>query len=42
MMANQALAAAPPANDLKHSGLVNVVDVEIVINAVLKLGCSAN
>ena len=39
-MINQALGIAAAANDLNHDGIVNVVDVQIVINAALSLGCS--
>ena len=38
---NQALGALPAANDLNGDGAVNVVDVQIVINAVLGLGCTS-
>jgi hypothetical protein len=37
---NEALGTFAPANDLNNDGVVNVVDVEIVINAVLNLGCT--
>jgi parallel beta-helix repeat protein len=40
-IANQALGVAKPTNDLNGDGIVNSVDLQIVINAVLKLGCSA-
>lgn len=32
---------ACPVNDLNGDGVVNVLDVEIVINAALGLGCAA-
>jgi hypothetical protein len=37
---NQALGKAPAANDVNRDGVVNVIDVQIVINAVLGLGCT--
>jgi hypothetical protein len=37
---NEALGIAPPVDSLHGIGLVNVVDVEIVMNAALGLGCS--
>jgi len=40
-MLNEALGTAAPANDLSGDGMVNVGDVQIEVNAVLKLGCSA-
>jgi hypothetical protein len=38
---NEALGSAPPANDLDMDGSVNIVDVQIVLDAVLGSGCSA-
>jgi uncharacterized protein (TIGR03437 family) len=38
---NEALGAASSANDLNVDEVVNVVDLQIVLNAVLNLGCSA-
>ena len=40
LMVNQSLGLAP-ANDLDNDKIVNVVDIQIVVNAVLKLGCEA-
>jgi hypothetical protein len=37
---DEALGVAPAANDLNGDGVVNAVDVQIVINAALGLGCS--
>jgi len=37
---NQALGTAPPANDVNGDQVVNAIDVQIVINAVLNLGCT--
>jgi len=37
---SEALGAASPANDLNGDGVVNVVDVQIVLNGVLNLGCT--
>jgi hypothetical protein len=39
-MINQALGGMAATNDLDGDQVVNVVDVQLVINAVLKLGCS--
>jgi hypothetical protein len=39
---NQALGGSQAASDLSGDGVVNLVDVQIVINAVLSLGCSAS
>jgi hypothetical protein len=39
---NEALGVAPPANDLNGDSIVNVLDVQIVMNAVMGLGCSAS
>jgi uncharacterized repeat protein (TIGR01451 family) len=39
---NEALGVAPPANDLNGDSMVNVLDVQIVMNAVMGLGCSAS
>jgi hypothetical protein len=38
-MVNQALGVAYPLDDVNHDGVVNAVDVQLVINAVLGLGC---
>jgi hypothetical protein len=38
---NQALGSAAPANDLNNDGVVNVVDIQLVIDAVLNFGCQA-
>jgi RHS repeat-associated protein len=40
LMINQALGAAHPANDLNQDGIVNVIDVQIVLAAALGLGCT--
>jgi hypothetical protein len=37
---NEALGAFSPVNDLNSDGVVNVVDIQIVINAILNLGCT--
>ena len=37
---NEALGAAAAVDDLNSDSVVNVVDVQIVVNAVLHLGCS--
>jgi hypothetical protein len=39
-LVNEALGIAPPLNSLQGGGAVNLVDAQIVLNAVLKLGCS--
>jgi hypothetical protein len=39
-MINEALGGTPALNDSNGDGAVNVVDVQIVINAVLNLGCT--
>jgi hypothetical protein len=39
---NEALGIAPPANDLSGDGIVDIVDLQIVINAALGKGCSAS
>ena len=39
-MVNQALGKSPAANDLNGDHVVNAVDIRIVINAVLNLGCT--
>lgn len=39
---NQALGVTPAVNDLSNDGWVNVVDIQIVINAVVGLGCAAD
>lgn len=36
----EALGEVPPANTLNDDGIVNVVDVQIVLNAALHLGCT--
>jgi hypothetical protein len=36
---DEALGAMQPTNDLNGDGTVNVVDVQIVMNAALNLGC---
>jgi hypothetical protein len=38
---SEGLGVAKPINDVSGDGAVNVVDVQIVINAALNLGCSA-
>ena len=40
-MINEILGENAPANDLNGDGVVNVVDLQIVINAAIQLGCSA-
>jgi trimeric autotransporter adhesin len=37
---NEALGVAAAIDDLNSDGVVNVADVQIVVNAVLRLGCS--
>jgi len=37
---NEALGLASPLNSLQGGGVVNIVDVQILVNAVLGLGCS--
>jgi hypothetical protein len=39
---NEALGVTTPANDLNGDGTVNVVDLQIVTNAVLGQSCSAS
>ncbi|HUB79014.1 MAG TPA: hypothetical protein VMB03_09475 [Bryobacteraceae bacterium] len=39
LMINEALGAAYPADDLNHDGIVNVIDIQIVLNAALGNGC---
>jgi uncharacterized protein (TIGR03437 family) len=41
-MVNEALGVTSPANDLNGDGVANVVDLLIVMNAALNLGCSAS
>ena len=36
----EALGLAPAINDLSQDGAVNVIDVQIVMNALLGKGCS--
>jgi len=38
---NQALGMAPAVNDLNQSGRVDVVDIQLVIDSMLGLGCEA-
>jgi len=40
-MVNQVLGQSPPSNDLNYDNVVNVADIQLVVNAVLNLGCSA-
>ncbi len=40
-MINEALGTIQAANDLNNDGVLNVVDIQIAIDAVLGLGCSA-
>jgi hypothetical protein len=40
-MVNQALGTATPVNDLNQDKIVNVIDVQIVMNAAKGLSCSA-
>jgi len=37
---NEALGVVPAIDDLNSDGVVNVADLQIVVNAVLHLGCS--
>ena len=39
---NQALGTAAPSNDINASGAVNVVDVQIALNAARNLGCTVH
>jgi hypothetical protein len=41
-MVNEALGVSSPGNDLNGDGLVNVVDLQIVLNAAMNQGCSAS
>jgi hypothetical protein len=41
-MINEALGVTSPADDLNNDNAVNVVDVQIVVNAVLGLGCGVS
>jgi hypothetical protein len=40
-MINEALGVSPATNDLNGDGKVNVVDLQLVVTAVLGMGCSA-
>jgi len=37
---NEALGSVSPANSLNNDGVINVVDIQIVINAAVGLGCT--
>ena len=39
---NEALGIASPLHDMNGDGRVNLVDLQIVLNAALQKGCSAN
>jgi hypothetical protein len=39
-MINEALGKSQPSNDLNGDKVVNTVDVQIVINALLNRGCT--
>jgi uncharacterized repeat protein (TIGR01451 family) len=39
---NEALGSAPAVNDLNRDGIVNVVDIDVVIESKLNLGCRAH
>jgi hypothetical protein len=39
---NQALGTASLTNDLNNDGVVNVLDIEIEIDAILGMGCAAS
>ena len=39
---NQALGTASLTNDLNNDGVVNVLDIEIEIDAILGMGCEAS
>jgi hypothetical protein len=39
-MVNEVSGMSTKANDLNNDGVVNAVDIQIVINAALGLGCS--
>lgn len=39
---NQGLGSAPPSSDLNGDHVVNVVDMQIVVNAVFQWGCAAS
>jgi hypothetical protein len=41
-MIDEALGTAAPANDLTGDGIVNVVDVQIVIDTALGMACPAS
>jgi hypothetical protein len=41
MVLNEALGTAAAVNDWNGDGVVNVIDVQIGINAALGLGCGA-
>jgi hypothetical protein len=38
-MINQALGASPPVNDINQDGVVNLVDVQLVLNAAMGGAC---
>ena len=39
LIVNQALGTVAGVDDLNHDGVVNVVDVQKLVNAVLGFGC---
>jgi hypothetical protein len=39
---NEALGAATLKNDLNNDGVINVIDLQIVINSALNMGCSGS
>jgi uncharacterized repeat protein (TIGR01451 family) len=41
-MINEALGIAKPAHDLNGDGVVNSVDVQLVVNSMMGMGCSAS
>jgi len=41
-MVNEVLGVSSAGNDLNGDGLVNVVDLQIVLNAAMNQGCSAS
>ena len=39
---NEVLGVASPVHDLNGDGVVNIVDIQLVVNAAIGFGCLAN
>ncbi len=42
LLISEALGGASPLHDLNNDGMINMVDIQIELNAVLGMGCTTH